>query len=153
MSAQVSASVFIATSLDGFIAREDGAIDWLVGADASAAGEDYGFDAYFASVDALVMGRNTWELVRTFDSWQYGAKPVVVLTSRAIEIPPERRATVSATSGEPAEIAGAPRRAGAAPPVRGRRPDRAGVPRRGARQAADPDAHPGAARTRHSPLR
>ena len=64
-----SAAVFIATSLDGFIARKNGRIDWLSGpADAPAQGppEDFGYDAFFATVDALVMGRNTFELVLSF---------------------------------------------------------------------------------------
>ena len=99
-----SASVFIATSLDGYIAREDGGIDWLSSGEAGAATEDHGYDAFFASVDALVMGRNTYDLVRTFGSWPYGRKPVVVLTSRELRIPPGLRKTVSVLSGEPREI-------------------------------------------------
>ena len=102
----VSATVFIATSLDGFIAREDGAIDWLTGPDAPGvgAGEDYGYDAFFAAVDALVMGRNSYDLVRTFSPWPYGDKPVVVLTHRPLGDPPSG-ARVEAMSGEPAEVA------------------------------------------------
>ena len=85
-TSSVKASVFIGISLDGFIAREDGAIDWLheVG---DEPGEDYGYGAFFESVDALVMGRNTYELVRTFADWPYDTKPVIVLTSRPLEIP------------------------------------------------------------------
>lgn len=101
-----SGTVFIATSLDGFIAREDGAIDWLVGPDAPGAGsgEDYGFDAFFATVDALVMGRNTFDLVREFPTWPYGEKPVVVLTTRPLGDAPAG-ARVERMSGEPAEVA------------------------------------------------
>ena len=101
---ETTASVFVATSLDGYIAREDGGIDWLPSGEPGDPGEDYGFSAFYATVDAVVMGRNTWELVRSFDSWQYGEKAVIVLTSRAIDIPPERRSTVTAMSGTPAEI-------------------------------------------------
>ena len=80
----MKASVFIGTSLDGFIAPEDGSIDWLheVG---DEPGEDYGYGAFFDSVDALVMGRNTFDLVLAFPEWPYGTKPVIVLTSRPLE--------------------------------------------------------------------
>lgn len=78
-------SVFIATSLDGFIAREDGAIDWLPAPEGG--GEDYGYTELMRTVDALVMGRNTYELVQTFGSWPYGRKPVVVLSSRRVDLP------------------------------------------------------------------
>ncbi len=74
----MKASVFIATSLDGFIARENGALDWLPG----DGGEPHGYDEFMATVDALVMGRKTFETVLTFDSWPFGQKPVVVLSSR-----------------------------------------------------------------------
>ncbi len=98
----MTASVFIATSLDGFIARENGDIDWL---EAPAEdGEDYGFADFFRSVDALVMGRNTFELARSFDDWPYGSKPVVVLTSRFLDIPEELAGHVGSMSGTPEEI-------------------------------------------------
>jgi dihydrofolate reductase len=102
-------SVFIATSLDGFIARQDGAIDWLPGGDAgdgdeSAPEEDHGYTEFFNSVDALVMGRNTFELVLTIGEWPYGSKRVFVLTSRALEIPESMRPMVEVLSGSPAEI-------------------------------------------------
>lgn len=103
LTSSVKASVFIGTSLDGFIAREDGGIDWLneVG---DEPGEDYGYNAFFESVDALVMGRNTYELVRTFADWPYGEKPVIVLTSRPLEIPDALADRVSTMSGPPVEI-------------------------------------------------
>jgi len=75
-------SVFIATSLDGFIARKDGALDWLPGSDGQTGGEDYGFGAFFESIDTLVIGRNTYELALTFPEWPYQGKRVVVLSSR-----------------------------------------------------------------------
>lgn len=84
-------SVFIATSLDGFIAREDGAIDWLPSPEGG--GEDYGYTELMRTVDALVMGRNTYELVQTFGSWPYGRKPVVVLSSRRVDLPPPSEGT------------------------------------------------------------
>ena len=73
-------SVYIATSLDGFIARADGSIDWL--SKVQVAGEDYGYATFMSSVDVLVMGRNTYDLARTFDAWPYVGKRVVVLTHR-----------------------------------------------------------------------
>lgn len=97
------ATVFIATSLDGYIAREDGGIDWLpMGADGS---EDYGYTALMKSVDALVMGRNTFELVLSFGKWPYGTTPVIVLTSHELELPAELPPTVQVMSGGPREIA------------------------------------------------
>lgn len=73
--------VFIAASLDGFIARRDGGIDWLNLA--AAEGEDHGYDRFMAGMDGLVMGRNTYETARSFGAWPY-KKPVVVL-SRVLE--------------------------------------------------------------------
>jgi dihydrofolate reductase len=71
-------SVFIATSLDGFIARRDGAIDWL--SIVEAAGEDYGYAKFFGDVDALILGRGTYDTALTFPAWPYGDKRCVVLT-------------------------------------------------------------------------
>lgn len=80
-------SVYIATSLDGYIAREDGALDWLP--QPGDSDEDYGYQDFFDSVDALVMGRNTFDMVQSFGEWPYGDKRVIVLTSRAIENVPD----------------------------------------------------------------
>lgn len=99
----MKATVYIATSLDGFIARENGAIDWLPDFDPND-GDDYGYRAFFESVDAVVMGRNTYELVQTFGRWPYGKMRVVVLTSRPLEIPDSIAATVESMSGTPGEI-------------------------------------------------
>jgi len=96
-------SVFIATSLDGYIARADGSIDWLEEASAETA-EDYGFRRFFDSVDALVMGPNTFETVQSFEKWPYGAKPVVVLSSRLSAVPEGLPGTVEVASGSPAEV-------------------------------------------------
>ncbi|MBM3111386.1 dihydrofolate reductase family protein [Pseudomonas arcuscaelestis] len=75
----LKASVYIATSLDGFIARESGELDWLMVATTSS--DDHGYAAYMASVDTLVMGRNTYEKDLTFGEWPYPHKRVVVLSS------------------------------------------------------------------------
>jgi dihydrofolate reductase len=79
-------SVFIATSLDGFIARENGDIDWL-GGNSNEGTEDYGYKKFMDSVDVLVMGRNTYEKVLSFGEWPYGDKRVVVLSSRLLAVP------------------------------------------------------------------
>ena len=70
-------SVFIAASLDGFIARRDGGIDWL--SIVETPGEDYGYARFFAAVDALILGRGTYDTVRGFGAWPYGDKRCVVL--------------------------------------------------------------------------
>jgi len=95
----VKATVFIATSIDGFIARENGDIDWLPGAV-----EPHGFEELFASVDAVVIGRKTFETVLKFGSWGYGQKPVVVLSSRAAELKAPVQAICDFLNGEPQEV-------------------------------------------------
>ncbi len=94
-------TAFIATSLDGFIARPDGAIDWLPAPEPG--GEDYGYHAFMDSVDAIVMGRNTYELVLTFGGWHY-PKPVVVLSTRGVTIAPELESKVLQASGSAADV-------------------------------------------------
>lgn len=100
----IKCSVFIATSLDGFIARKDGAIDWLVGNEQAASGEDYGYKAFFDSIDTLVMGRNSYELALTFPEWPYANKQVVVLSSGTPPIPAQLATSVTIMSGTPAEV-------------------------------------------------
>lgn len=98
-------SVFIATSLDGFIARSDGGIDWLNEANRLVpTGEDCGFGEFMASVDALVMGRNTFEMALSFGSWPYGSTPVIVLSSRMLALPADVADTVSLFSDSPAAL-------------------------------------------------
>ncbi len=69
---------YIATSLDGYIATPEGGIDWLTGLPVPE-GEDFGYAAFMAGIDAILMGRATYDLVRGFDAWPYD-KPVRVLT-------------------------------------------------------------------------
>ncbi len=97
--------VFIATSMDGFIAREDGGIDWLSSGHGPSDGGDYGYAEFFASVDAMVLGRGTYETVLGFDGWPYKDKPVAVLSSKPVDIPEALRGTVFQLGGEPAEVA------------------------------------------------
>jgi dihydrofolate reductase len=96
--------VFIATSLDGFIAREDGSIDWLE----PPAGQemaDHGYDRFRADIDVLVMGRATFQTVLSFDvPWPFGTRQVVFLSSAPVVIPPELSGSVESMDGEPAEI-------------------------------------------------
>lgn len=101
----MKASVYIATSLDGFIARTNGEIDWLAGGEGDEAGEDYGYQKFIESVDYLVMGRNTYELVLSFGEWPYTGTPVVVLSSRNLEIPDRLAGAVEWMSGSPHEVA------------------------------------------------
>jgi dihydrofolate reductase len=94
------ASVFVGTSVDGFIARRNGDFDFLP----EGGGEPHGYDEFLASVDVLVIGRNTYEKVLTFDSWPYAGKRVVVLSSRAIHLVNVGGAVLEHMSGSPAEI-------------------------------------------------
>jgi len=95
----VKASVFVGTSLDGFIARANGDLDFLE----AGGGEPHGYDEFIATVDALVIGRKTFETVLTFGSWPYGNKPVVVLSTRPLA-PTPPGAMVERMSGAPADI-------------------------------------------------
>jgi dihydrofolate reductase len=100
----IRCSVFIATSLDGFIARKNGGLDWLPGSDGDTGGEDHGYEEFFSSIDTLVMGRNTYELALTFGEWPYHGKRVVVLSSRYPQIPTRLAEEVEGTSASPTEI-------------------------------------------------
>ncbi len=97
-------SVFIATSLDGFIARTDGGLDWLPAGGESGAGEDYGYQEFFDSIDTLVMGRNTYDLARSFREWPYHGKKVVVLSSRYPETLTRLTDEVEAAGCSPARL-------------------------------------------------
>jgi dihydrofolate reductase len=87
MDASFTGSVFLGMSVDGFIARRDGDITWLTGgADENAGpddgeGGDFGFADFVAGIDALVMGRGTYEVIAPFDAWPYQGRPVHVLST------------------------------------------------------------------------
>ena len=93
-------SVFIGTSVDGFIARPDGDLDWLP----AGGGEPHGYNEFIESVDALVIGRKTFEKVLTFEVWPYGDKRVVVLSSRPVDLSAGGGGVVEQMTGPPAEI-------------------------------------------------
>jgi len=95
----IKASVFVGTSVDGFIARPDGALDFLP----PGGGEEHGYEAFMASVDALVIGRKTYETVLAFDTWPYGGKHVFVLSARPLA-PAPPGAVVEHLSGAPADV-------------------------------------------------
>jgi dihydrofolate reductase len=90
MDASFTGSVFLGMSVDGFIARLDGDIGWLTGgADADGppddgAGGDFGFADFVSGIDALVMGRGTYDVIAPFDEWPYQGKPVHVLSTTLV---------------------------------------------------------------------
>ena len=92
-------SVFIATSLDGYIARRNGAIDWL--SIVHPVDEAHGYGAFMATVDAIVVGRGTYDTVLGFEEWPYGGKRVAVMTHR----PARPRHGEEFFSGSAAELA------------------------------------------------
>lgn len=98
-------SVFIATSLDGYIARENGSIDWLLEAnDLAPQGEDCGYKSFIETVDVLIMGRYSYETVLTFAEWPYGALPVIVMSSSSLQIPEHLKGSVSVSNQNPADL-------------------------------------------------
>jgi dihydrofolate reductase len=97
----MTASVFVGTSLDGFIARPNGDLDFLP----PGGGEPHGYDEFVATVDAIVIGRKTFETVLTFGAWPYGDKRVVVLSHRPVDLSAAGAgAKVEQRAGPPAAI-------------------------------------------------
>lgn len=90
--------VYIACSLDGFIARKDGSIDWLMDIP-NPDNSDYGFSAFLKRIDGILMGRNTFETVLSFGQWPY-TKPVYVLSSTLKEVPPHLRDKAEVVQGD-----------------------------------------------------
>jgi dihydrofolate reductase len=93
-------SVFVGTSVDGFIARRNGDLDFLP----EGGGEPHGYDEFMASVDAVVIGRKTFETVLAYATWPYGEKRVVVLSSRPVDFSAVRGGVVEQMAGAPAEV-------------------------------------------------
>ena len=91
--------LYIATSLDGYIARKDGGIDWL--SMVESPDTDYGYSDFYRSVDAAVMGRKTYELALGFGEWPYPGKPAYVFTRQQ---PASDRTDVTFTSALPDRV-------------------------------------------------
>ncbi|HJS57796.1 MAG TPA: dihydrofolate reductase, partial [Vicinamibacteria bacterium] len=96
----MKASVFVGTSVDGFIARPNGDLDWLP----AGGGEPHGYDEFIESVDTIVIGRKTFDTVLTFGTWPYGDKRVVVLSGHGVDLSAVRGGIVEQMGGPPAEI-------------------------------------------------
>jgi dihydrofolate reductase len=93
-------SVFCGVSVDGFLARPDDALDFLD----TGEQEPHGFEEFYDSVDVIVIGRKTFEVVLTFGKWFYGKKPVIVVSSRSLDFSSVKGGVVEQMSGEPVEI-------------------------------------------------
>jgi dihydrofolate reductase len=93
-------SVFCGVSVDGFLARPNHTLDFLD----SGAQVPHGFEEFYASVDVLVFGRNTFEVMLSFGKWFYGEKQVIVLSSRSLDLSSVKDGVVEQMSGEPADI-------------------------------------------------
>lgn len=95
--------VFIATSLDGFVARANHKIDWLT--KHQTEGEDHGYESFVATVDGVVMGRGSYRTVLSFGQWPY-QKPVVVMSKTLTpdDVPPPLRHSVEITRLDPIEL-------------------------------------------------
>ncbi len=101
----MNVSVFIATSIDGYIARKNGDLDWLDKANESVPkGEDCGFFTFMNSIHVLIMGRKTYNKVMSFGQWPFGETKVIVLSRNIVEIPSELTKTVSYTTETPTEL-------------------------------------------------
>jgi dihydrofolate reductase len=98
----MKATVFVGTSVDGFIARKNGDLDWLP----AGGGEAHGYDEFMATVDTLVIGRKTFETVLGFEGWAYGDKRVIVLSGAPLDLSAAlaRGGRVEQMGGSPADI-------------------------------------------------
>lgn len=96
----MTVSVFVGISVDGFLARPNGDLDFLpVGG-----GEPHGYEEFLASVDAIVIGRKTFETVLTLGPWPYGDKRVVVLSGHDLDLSAAAGGVVEQMAGSPPEI-------------------------------------------------
>ena len=98
--AAITAWVFIGVSVDGFIARPNGDLDFLP----EGGGEPHGYDEFMAGIDTLVIGRRTYETVVAYPQWPYGDKRVVVLSSQRLDFS-RARGKAEQMSGDPVKIA------------------------------------------------
>lgn len=102
--AQGKITLYIAASVDGFIADSDGGIEWLEAFEDSAEGGEIGvaYEEFFSDIDCLVMGSTTYEQVLTFGEWPYGDRPTYVLTHRDL---PQETDAVEFFEGDVDELA------------------------------------------------
>jgi dihydrofolate reductase len=105
MGVKMKTSVFVGVSVDGFIARANGELDFL---DAGG-NEAHGYEEFIATVDTIVMGRKTFETVLGFGGWPFAEKPVVILSSQPLELSTvaRRGGRVEQMTGPAADIAAA----------------------------------------------
>jgi dihydrofolate reductase len=102
---KIKCSVYIATSVDGFIAKPDGDVDWLHRPEYTTSEmKGLSYDDFISTVDSLVMGRKTYEKVLSFNGWPYENTSVIVLSSRKLLIPDHLQGKVSIMSGTPEQI-------------------------------------------------
>jgi dihydrofolate reductase len=95
-------SAFVATSINGFIARKDGNIDWLNKPNKQESElQDFGYSNFMKSIEVIVMGRKTFEQVITFDKWPFEKKEVIVLSSKNIKISKTLSKTVKTSKESP----------------------------------------------------
>jgi dihydrofolate reductase len=96
-------SIFVGVSVDGFLARANGDLDFL---DAGGS-ESYGYEEFIATVDTIVVGRKTFEIVMGFGTWPYGERRVVILSSKPLDLAgaSARGGRVEQMSGRPTDIA------------------------------------------------
>ncbi|TDB39111.1 MAG: dihydrofolate reductase [Actinobacteria bacterium] len=92
---------YVASSLDGFIATPDGGVDWL--APFQDSDEDYGYSAFYDSIDAILIGSRTYEQSLTFGEWPYPGKPVWVFSRRPLAVGGD---DVMVTDRKPREVLG-----------------------------------------------
>jgi dihydrofolate reductase len=92
-------TVFVGVSVDGFLARANGELDFLD----AAGSEPHGYEEFIATVDTIVIGRRTFEIVMGFDTWPYGDRRVVILSSQPLDL-----SAASARGGRVEQMSGPP---------------------------------------------
>lgn len=94
--------VYIAQSIDGFIADKNGGLDWL-NEIPNPDNSDFGFNEFISKIDAIVMGRNTFETVQSFGMWPY-TKPVYVISSTLSKLPKEHHGKAETLNLKPLQL-------------------------------------------------
>ena len=94
----MKATAFIATSVDGYVARPNHQLDWLEEADSDAT-EDFGYNAFIKGITTIIMGRNTFEKVLSFPQWPYPDHRMIVLSNTITSVPAELADQIQLFSG------------------------------------------------------